>query len=333
MKFSIIMPIYNTEKFLKAAILSVLNQTYSDYELICINDGSTDKSAEILSKFVDIEKVFIIKNDCNTGPLAARITGVKSSTGDYILFLDSDDWLEPNTLYTLVCSLRKEYCDYIEFPYYEVRDDIKKRSIFSREDKNKNIIDILLSNANHTIWNKCFNSHFLKYVFEQMTSFFSISSEDYYQMAIIEYYAKKRKRIHTPLYNYRQDSGITNTKNFNNPEKFKLIDMSLSNVYENLCDFFIAEGCEDYLYYINEFNNSLYIKALKSTTSQEVIDIIKTRFGEYGVLLLLLKEINNLDTQIKAIKNIYRPLVPFSKLIRPMMKILRNIREYIAERR
>ncbi|UTC77832.1 glycosyltransferase family 2 protein [Treponema sp. OMZ 799] len=333
MKFSIIMPVYNTGKYVETAILSVLNQTYSDYELICVNDGSTDRSTEILNKFANIEKVFIIKNDYNAGPLAARITGVAFSKGDYILFLDSDDWLEPNALDTLFCLLKKESWDYVEFPYYEVRNNIKKRNIFSCEDKNKNIIDILLSNANHTIWNKCFDSYFLKSVCEKIKSFFSIASEDYYQISIIEYYAKKRKRIHTPLYNYRQDSGITNFVNFSNPEKFKLIDMSLNNVYKNLCDFFISEECKGYICYIKDFNDSLYTTALKNTTSQEVINIIKTRFGETGFMLLLLKEINNLDTQIKEIKRIYRPLVPFSKLIRPMMNILRRCREYIAERR
>ena len=109
--------------------------------------------------------------------------------------------------------------------------------------------------------------------------------------------------------------------------------MSLNNVYKNLCDFFISEECKGYICYIKDFNDSLYTTALKNTTSQEVINIIKTRFGETGFMLLLLKEINNLDTQIKEIKRIYRPLVPFSKLIRPIMNILRRCREYIAERR
>ncbi|MEL3901408.1 MAG: glycosyltransferase family 2 protein [Treponema phagedenis] len=333
MKFSIIMPVYNTENYVETAILSVLNQTYADYELICVNDGSTDRSNEILKNFSDNPKVHTIKHESNKGLLAARVTGVKYASGDYILFLDSDDWLELNALYTLLCLLKKGFWDYIEFPYYAVKNNIKERNIFSYEDKKKNIIDILLSDANHTIWNKCFYSKFLKCIYEKLPDFYAVSNEDYYQIAIIEYYAKKRKRIHTPLYNYRQDSGITNFANFSNPEKFKMIDMSLNNVYKNLCDFFITESHENYIRYIKEFNNNLYIKALKDTTSQEVIDIIKTRFGEYGFLLLLLKEINNLDTQIKEIKNIYRPLVPFSKLLKPMMNILRNIREYIAERR
>ena len=96
MKFSVIMPVYNTEKYVEAAILSVLNQSYTDYELICVNDGSTDGSAHILSAFMD--KIKIIHNDSNKGPHCVRKVGVQNASGDYILFLDSDDWLECDAL-------------------------------------------------------------------------------------------------------------------------------------------------------------------------------------------------------------------------------------------
>lgn len=332
MKFSIIIPIYNTENYLETAILSVLNQTYSDYELICVNDGSTDRSNEILNKFTDNEKIVIINNDCNTGPLAARITGVNYSTGNYILFLDSDDWLEPNALHSVYGTVKKNTYDYIEFNYYEVRNGVKKRNVFSKADTAKNIEDILLSNANHTIWNKCFNILFLKPVVTQMKSFFSISSEDYYQMAIIEFYAKKRKRICASLYNYRQDSGITNMQNFSNPEKFKMIDISTDNVYQNVCNFFRTQKHEEYIEYIRSYNQNLYINALKNTKSPEVITIIKKRFGEDGFVLLLLRALNQHSQDIKKINDTYRPLIPFAKILSRMVNSIRFVRDAILRR-
>lgn len=332
MKFSIVIPIYNTEKYVETAILSVLNQTYSDYELICINDGSTDESEIILNRFADNQKIVIIKNDDNQGPLSVRLTGIKYAAGDYILFLDSDDWLELNALYSLSAVLKKNLYDYVEFRYYEVKNGIKTKNFFFREDKEKNFTDVLLSKANHTIWNKCFRSAFIKPIFEQPSGFFSIFNEDYYQMVIIEYYAKKRKLIHVPLYNYRLDSGITNTGNFSNAEKFKLIDISLNNVYENLCEFFRKESHEEYISYVTKYNDSRYLNSLKETNSKEVIDIVKKRFGEDGFLLLLLKEINNLDKEIKKIHPSYRLLSPITNFFKKLLKFLRLIRDYILER-
>ena len=326
------MPVYNTARYLEAAILSVLNQTYSDYELICINDGSTDESEVILNCFTDNQKIVIIKNDDNQGPLSVRLTGIKCAVGDYILFLDSDDRLEPNALYSLSAVLKKTIYDYVEFRYYEVKNGIKTKNFLFKEDNKKNFTDVLLSKANHTIWNKCFRSTFIKPIFEQETGFFSIFNEDYYQMVIIEYYAKKRKLIHLPLYNYRLDSGITNIGNFSNAEKFKLIDISLNNVYQNLCEFFKKECHEEYIPYITKYNDSRYLNSLKETNSKEVIGIVKKRLGEDGFLLLLLKEINNLDKEIKKIYPSYRLLSPVTKFLRKILKLLRCIRDYILER-
>lgn len=323
------MPVYNTENYLETAILSVLDQTYSDYELICINDGSTDSSADILNGFTDNPKVVVIKHEANRGPLISRIKSINYSTGDYILFLDSDDWFESHALSVLVSELKDNTYDYIEFPYYQVRNGIKKRNIFSKEDRKKNIKDVLLSNANHTIWNKCFDAAFLKNIYTNLPDFYSVFSEDYYQMAIIEYYAKTRKRLRVPLYNYRLDSGITNTNNFNNVEKIKLIDISLDNIYHNLSAFFIAEQHEDYVQYIKMYNKNQYMNILKSTTSQDVVGIIKKRIGEEELFLWFIKEIDTLNNKINEMYSGYKILRPLVKLLKPFVNIIRYIK-YIA---
>ena len=88
-KFSIIVPVYNTEKYLRKCLDSIKNQTFNDYEVIIINDGSTDNSLSIVSAINDIRIKIYSKS--NGGVSAARNDGIIHSVGDYILFLDADD--------------------------------------------------------------------------------------------------------------------------------------------------------------------------------------------------------------------------------------------------
>ena len=96
--FSIIIPVYNSEKYLEACISSIINQNYQNFELILVDDGSTDNSASILKKYSKLdERVKTVYKE-NGGVSSARNTGIDTSKNDYIIFVDSDDILEKNTL-------------------------------------------------------------------------------------------------------------------------------------------------------------------------------------------------------------------------------------------
>lgn len=101
MKFSIIIPIYNVELYLRQCLDSVLAQNLVDWEAICVNDGSTDGSTAILEEYASMDSRFKVITQANGGLSAARNTGLKKAHGEYVLFLDSDDWLEPTALQTL----------------------------------------------------------------------------------------------------------------------------------------------------------------------------------------------------------------------------------------
>ena len=106
MKFSIVIPVYNVQHFLPKCLKSISSQSFSDYEVICIDDGSTDESLILLREFSNTTDFqFIIIHQENQGLSAARNAGLKVAHGDYILFLDSDDWLEPDALQTLADNL------------------------------------------------------------------------------------------------------------------------------------------------------------------------------------------------------------------------------------
>ena len=92
-KVSVIVPIYNAEKYLRQCLDSIINQTLKDIEIICINDGSTDSSAEICQEYLSDTRVSYYSKK-NEGLAAARDDGMQKATGEYIGFVDSDDWLE-----------------------------------------------------------------------------------------------------------------------------------------------------------------------------------------------------------------------------------------------
>ena len=107
MRFSIIIPVYNVESYLRQCLDSVLAQTFGDWEAICVNDGSTDGSAAILEEYAAKDDRFKVITQANAGLSAARNAGIKEAQGEYVLFLDSDDWLEPTALQTLDTQLSR----------------------------------------------------------------------------------------------------------------------------------------------------------------------------------------------------------------------------------
>lgn len=139
-KVSIIVPIYNEEENLRKCIESLINQTYKELEIILINDGSTDNSKEIIDSFKDKRIIAIDKK--NTGISDTRNKGIDKSTGDYIMFVDSDDYLELNCIERLIETAEKENSEIVMFNYYletpSKRIEIKLPKIEARnlkEDK------------------------------------------------------------------------------------------------------------------------------------------------------------------------------------------------------
>lgn len=101
MRFSIIVPVYNVELYLEQCLESLRTQDYSDYEVICVNDGSTDSSRKILTAWETRMPQMRVIDRANGGLSAARNTGLQAATGDYVVFVDSDDWVEASMLSTL----------------------------------------------------------------------------------------------------------------------------------------------------------------------------------------------------------------------------------------
>lgn len=108
MTVSVIVPVYNTEKYLKACVDSILSQTHKDLQVILIDDGSTDKSGEICDSYQEKDSRVIVKHTENMGVSHARNVGLNCATGDYIAFVDSDDTIKPD-MYETLLRIAHEY--------------------------------------------------------------------------------------------------------------------------------------------------------------------------------------------------------------------------------
>ena len=128
-KVSVIVPIYNAEKYLKQCLDSIVNQTLKEIEIILIDDGSTDGSAQICKKYLNDERVSYYHKE-NEGLAAARDDGMLRATGEYIGFVDADDWLEPD-LYQHAYALATQYdVDLVQWGYYMTMPEEKDALYF-----------------------------------------------------------------------------------------------------------------------------------------------------------------------------------------------------------
>ena len=113
---SIIVPVYNSSKYLDKCVKYLVNQSYQNIEIIFVNDGSTDNSLDILNKYKADKRIKIL-NQKNMGANLARVNGLKRSNGDYIMFIDSDDYILPNTVFDLVSIINENSPDIIKYKF------------------------------------------------------------------------------------------------------------------------------------------------------------------------------------------------------------------------
>ena len=130
-RISVIIPVYNVEKYLKRCLDSIIGQTCQDFEIICVNDCSTDGSAEIIDKYVEKyqDKVKRIDNEDNLGPGASRDRGLQEAEGEYIAFFDSDDHVRPDYLEIYVQEAEKSGADIVLGGYIRVVEG--KETVFA----------------------------------------------------------------------------------------------------------------------------------------------------------------------------------------------------------
>ena len=161
-KISIIIPVYNTESYLNKCLDSVVKQDIEDFEIICVNDGSTDGSMEILKKYERLDTRIKIISQENQGVSLARNKALGISNGEYVMFVDSDDWLEENCLSLIYDAIKKADSDVMEFRNDCYFGNIRKAGNFTELKEyqtNKDSFGIVPSL--YLIWNKIYKRDFI----------------------------------------------------------------------------------------------------------------------------------------------------------------------------
>lgn len=220
-KISVIVPIHNSEKYLERCIQSILNQDYQNIEVILINDGSTDSSLEIMKNYENIDSRVKVISKENSGVSDTRNIGIKASIGDYVTFIDSDDYLEKESYSVMIKALEKNDAD-ICFASYYIINDMKKEIIkFSWEDNKvftkKEIVNNFipriigsLKPEKRAIFGSVWRSLFKKTIIDNAIFVKDITvAEDVLFLMDTLYLSNKIVTLNFPIYNYYQHASST----------------------------------------------------------------------------------------------------------------------------
>lgn len=232
-KISIIVPVYNTEHKIKKCINSIVNQEYKNIEIIIVNDGSTDNSLKICNEMANIDSRIMIINQDNLGVSAARNIALKKVTGNYVIFVDSDDYLEENSIQNIVNSL--EDYDIVSFGYRYIYECKKINVDFKYNDRILNqdeAIKLLLLNKIFigALWNKVFKRECIeKLLFDEDIK---IGEDLLFQYNALKN-STKIKIVNKIVYNYVIYD--ENTSNKSNYKKWLQFENVTKYVLDDIC--------------------------------------------------------------------------------------------------
>ena len=277
-KISVIVPIYNVENFVKKCVSSILNQTYKNLEIILVDDGSTDNSSQIIDVMSKEDSRIKCIHKTNGGLSDARNSGIAIATGEYIGFVDGDDWIHPQMYEILYQKLRETNTDICCCEYMSVDENLfcEKRIISEIKSKvyDKTFAMTYVGDLKAVAWNKLYK----KKLFEQLRYPYGKIHEDEYVIHRLIYLCNKICLIDCPLYFYVQRSdSIMGTKSIKSiydalgawDDRIEFIKNNWAEMLEN-----VVGACCEYLidrYYSYDSEKS----KLKMIYKQHEIKIIR----------------------------------------------------------
>lgn len=224
---SVIIPVYNVEPYLEQCLDSVVNQTYKNLEIICINDGSTDNSLKILEKFRAKDERIKLIDQKNGGASIARNVGLDLATGEYIAFVDSDDYLELNAYEeAMKVMLKNRSVDLVEFNVKIFSGNNDQVSAHRVQGLTK-YYETVFNSKKHSdvIWNKIFKSDIIKKMNIRFIS--GLIHDDIFFSHAFTMCSKCSEFLNLSLYNYRVWNNSITGKLINSNVKF------ITHIYYN----------------------------------------------------------------------------------------------------
>ena len=325
---SIIIPVYNVEKYLKQCLNSIINQTYNNLEIILIDDGSTDNSGNICDYYSKIDnRIYVIHKE-NEGQSIARNLGIKLAKGEYIGFLDSDDWIEEDMYSFLFENIEKHKADIIScslFFEYQSKTIVPRKEndniiIFDKNNKNNLVRNFLLHKIyDGAVWNKLYKRKLFNNIIFPINQYY----EDNFIVFDLLNAAKKIILTNKVFYHYRQHDNST-TKSFS-PKKYiddmKAIKHNIKVIKKNYPEFIKLAEQEKLLCYfkwldIIIFSNDYNIKYISFFQKQ-----IKKHFS-------LMLFANNINSKMKIALIL---MILNIKIYKKFRRIQKNISKSILQ--
>ena len=286
MKFTIVIPIFNRVQYIPETLDSVIRQTYTDLEIICVDDCSSDRSPVLLQDYAKTDlRIKVLTHAKNKGLYLARKTGVLNASGDYILFLDCDDVLALHAVEVIYNALCKNSVEVLEYGYHSIHanENTVPDSAITVDKLFSSLVYDRHPRAG-TIWNKAYKTELLKNAFSKMSDFYAVMGEDFYESVIIAYYAKSYSSIDDVLVIYNDESGISNTrKNLASIQKDLNSFAAIFNGFRVFFESYAAEHKEAILniesYYMHYIYYNLILLKTNKTDRKMAVDLLKDYFS------------------------------------------------------
>ena len=214
-KISVIVPIYNVEPYLRRCIDSIINQTYENLEIILVDDGSRDNCGQICDDYAKKDTRIKVIHKKNGGLSDARNTGLEVCTGNFISFVDSDDWIDKTMLQVMINLMKSNESDICECGVeyvYENKNILQSEnlnsniSIFNKEESLNNL---LLNNIRQTVWNKLYKSTVIKNMFFEIGK---CNEDEFWTYKILDKINKVVKTEQKLYYYYQRNGSIINSR-------------------------------------------------------------------------------------------------------------------------
>ena len=244
---SVIIPLYNCEKYVGRCLDSLYFQTFRDMEIIIIDDHSTDDSISIVKKYRNLLNLKLIYHDINKGAAVSRREGVEISTGKYVFFMDSDDWIEPNTLEMLYREAEKNNSDIVFCNWDRMDDNYNTIICFEYPEElflNRSKIDEIFLIEMPCFWGKLYNR---QWFISSDLRFFEGASFDEDMIAELDILlAEKVAYVNESLYHWRyRDDSVSNSNGIHYCERYEAgqyvireaIRLGIQNEYNELIEY------------------------------------------------------------------------------------------------
>lgn len=230
-KISIVIPVYNADKYIDRCMKSIYSQNFPDFEIIFINDASSDGSLEVLKKYASSDdRIRIIDKHINEGQMSARRDGYSVAQGDYIMFVDSDDFIEPDTLNSLYDKIEESRADIVVsgYNYYTVDGQVTTKiySIPFGESKEGVFRALLERKLYHNLWGNIYNRKlFTSYNYTCLKN--QTNGEDMILFYELVSHSQKVVALGKATYGYCQNMESSVNKKRSEEVQRKLINLNL----------------------------------------------------------------------------------------------------------